>query len=460
MLNACPECFARQQKIDRLVEENQRLKGQLHREERRASEGFFGSSTPSSKRPVKEKSLEENQARRGGGKPGHKGHGRKKIRPDDADHIREVEAPCGDHCPHCHGRHLVDVTADERSVIESVPLKAEKILYRLNGKLCLDCHKVVRAKPPSVMPKALYGNQLVTNVADMHYVHGSPMGRIEAQIGISYAAMVQMLHRLARVFEPVVDRLIQDYRRSPVKHADESGWRTDGSNGYVWLFATNRLSIFTFRDTRSSSVPAAILGKKRLPGTLVVDRYKGYNKAPCALHYCYAHLLRNLEDIEKEFPESQEVRTFVATVAPMLSLAMGLRNQPISDATFYRRAAKLAKDLRASMRMPAQHLGIRAYQDIFIDNEKRLYRWAKDRRVPADNNLAERDLRPTVIARKVSFGSQSEAGAKTRGVMTTVMVTLKKRYPEDYASRFKAALDRIAADPALDPYDALFRPDG
>jgi transposase len=337
-------------------------------------------------------------------------------------------------------------------------MKAEKVLYRLKGKLCLDCHKVVRAKAPSVMPKALYGNQLVTNVSDMHYVHGIPMGRIEAQIGISYAAMVQIEHRLARLFVPVVDRLIEEYRRAPTKHADETGWRTDGSNGYVWLFATDLLSIFEFRDTRSATVPAAILGKKRLPGTLVVDRYAGYNKAPCALQYCYAHLLRNLEDLEKEFPDNQEVRTFVATVAPMLSLAMGLRNQPNSDGVFYSRASKLVRKIRKVMRRPAQHLGIRAYQDIFIDNEKRLYQWAKDRRVPAENNLAERDLRPTVIARKTSFGSQSETGAKTRGVLTTVMVTMKKRYPEDYAARFKAALDKIAENPDINPYEALFPP--
>jgi transposase len=65
---------------------------------------------------------------------------------------------------------------------------------------------------------------------------------------------------------------------------------------------------------------------------------------------------------------------------------------------------------------PAQHLAIRRIQEIFHDNEDRMYRWADDRQIPADNNLAERDLRPTVIARKVSFGSQSEAGANTRSI--------------------------------------------
>jgi hypothetical protein len=53
----------------------------------------------------------------------------------------------------------------------------------------------------------------------------------------------------------------------------------------------------------------------------------------------------------------------------------------------------------AVCRSPAHHLGVRAIQDIFTINEDRLFHWVRDRRVPADNNYAERNLRPTVIAR-------------------------------------------------------------
>ena len=75
--------------------------------------------------------------------------------------------------------------------------------------------------------------------------------------------------------------------------------------------------------------------------------------------------------------------------------------------------------------------------------------------MPADNNRAERELRPTVIARKVSFGSQSEAGAKTREVMMSVMQTLKKRV-KDPIQEFKRALDELALDAELDVAKTLF----
>lgn len=149
----------------------------------------------------------------------------------------------------------------------------------------------------------------------------------------------------------------------------------------------------------------------------MVDRYAGYNKVPCALQYCYAHLLREAQDLEKEFPESEEINIFVSVMAPLLTEAMRLRNYPVSDEEFYRRAAKVKHRIIAAVHGPAVHLGIRHIQDIFKENAHRMYLWANDRRVPADNNLAERDLRPTVIARKVSFGSLSDAGAHTRSVL-------------------------------------------
>jgi hypothetical protein len=250
-------------------------------------------------------------------------------------------------------------------------------------------------------------------------------------------------------------RLIEEYRQAPVKHADETGWRTDGKNGYVWLFATPKLSVFQFGKNRSSKVPQAIFGKALLPGILVVDRYAAYNKTPCRIQYCFAHLLRHVEDLEKEFPGEKEVSTFVAVAAPQLSLAMRLRTQPISDEEFCLRATSLCEEIKATMAQPSHHQGIRRIQDIFRENEGRLYHWADNRAVPADNNLAERDLRPSVIARKVSFGSVTDAGAKTRSTLSTVAATVNKR-DKNVSGRIKEALDLLARTPDADPFPILF----
>jgi transposase len=449
----CEGCFEKQLKIEQLQEELTQLKAKLRYRERKEKEGFFGSSTPSSKVPIKE-NIPEKENKPKGARPGHKGNGRQRIDEAQADRIEYVLPCVGETCPHC-GDMLEEKGFDTRGVLDIRPVKAEKVLYRLPKKYCHRCRKSFKPQAPSVLPRGLYGNQLIATASVMHYMHGIPMGRIGEQIGIGAGALVEIFHTLANLFRSVPQHLIEEYRQAPAKHADETVRRINGKNGYAWLFATERISIFLFKPTRSSKIPKMIRGDEPLPGTLVVDRYAGYNKVPCALQYCYEHLSREVKDLEKEFPDSGEIKSFASVMVPLLTEAMQLRNQPITDEVFYAKAAEVKDQITAVVQAPAVHMGIRRIQDIFVENAHRMYRWAEDRRVPAENNLAERDLRPSVIARKVSFGSLSDAGAETRGILMTVLNTLRKQ-KVDVVNHLKNVLDQLACDMTLDPFKLLF----
>jgi transposase len=455
-INNCPLCLTKQREIDRLTEELARLKQKLRYQERKAAQGFFGSSTPSAQVPVKANTTPR-EPKPKGARPGHPGNGRKSFAAGDADQVVEVAAE-HENCPECGGP-LRDKGQEERSVVEAPPLKAQLRVYRLPKKYCPQCRRTFIPKAPGVLPKSLYGNQLIANAAVLHYGQGMPQGRVCQMTGLSNGALTEIFHRLARLFAAVPPKLIQEYKKDPAKHADETGWRTNGKNGYAWLFATQQLSIFLFGKNRSAAVPQELFGKNQSPGVLVVDRYSGYNQVPCALQYCYAHLLREVQNLEKEFPAEGEIQTFVATVAPLLAKAMSLKQKKISNTRFYAQAKKLKAKIKAAMKAPAKHLAIRRIQDIFREHANRLYHWAHDRRVPAHNNLAERDLRPSVIARKVSFGSNSTAGANTRSILTTILQTLKKR-GRDPNLYLKQTLDQLAHHPKRDPYHLLFRTPG
>jgi transposase len=448
----CAACFEKQRTIDELTEENLRLKAQLNYRQRQATEGFFGSATPSSKKPVKSNAETEKRSKKGGGKIGHKGHGRSSLSEAEADRVERI--PVDELCPEC-GAPLEYKGTKNRSVADCAPVKMQKILYKLEVGRCPRCRKKIIARAPGVLPRFLYGNQLLAHVAVQHYFWGNTLGQIEKQTGIGYGSLVDAMHQLARRLEQVCAALIAAYRLALVKHADETGWRTDGHNGYAWLFCTNEISIFRVRDTRSARVAIEVLGTDPLPGTLVVDRYAVYNKSPSALQYCYTHLKRDVEGIEEEFPQNTEIAAFVGALAPQIAAAITLRTLNITDRQYYEEAAKIKNTIIRSVESRARHPGIHKIQDIFRRHPDRLYRWADDRSIPADNNLAERELRPLVIARKISYGSQSEAGAKTRETIMTVLHSLKKRTP-DSAGTLKAALDQLALNPALDLSKILF----
>jgi len=448
----CPACIAKQRRIDELLEELVALKARLRYQERTVAEGPFGSSTPSSKVPVKPSALPERQARRGGARPGHPGHGRRRVPAPEAHRVTEVPAPA--QCPDC-GATLIGKGMRERTVLDCRPVQVERIVYRLPRRQCPRCGRAVETAAPGVLPKSQYGSGLLAHVAAQHYLYGATLGQIEKQTGLGYGSLVDAMHQLARRLKAVPEALREAYRRAPVKHADETGWRNDGGNGYAWLFATPTLSLFRFRPTRAASVVRETFGPRRLGGVLIVDRYAGYNHAPCAIQYCYAHLLRDVQDLEKAFPDQPEVAAFVAALAPLLAGAMSLRGQGLARGTFRRQAAALKRRILAVVNRPARHPAVQEMQDLFRQKAERLYHWARDPAIPAENNLAERELRPLVVARKVSFGSQSDRGAATRETLMTVLHTLRKRTP-DPAHAFKAALDHLAQSPDADPVQLLF----
>jgi transposase len=448
----CKECLSKQQKINNLEEEIITLKSKLRYQERTVKEGFFGSSTSSAKIPVKPNRQKERQRYRGGGKVGHQGHGRGSICEEDADKVEKI--PIGDICPDC-GSTLEQKGTKDRTVIDCQPVKMKKIVYHLQRKHCPKCKKLISARAPGVFAKCLYSNQLLAYVAVQHYIYGNTLGQIEKQTGIGYSSLVDAMHQLSKRLKDVPNALITAYRASEVKHADETGWRTDGNNGYAWLFCTPKISIFRVRKTRSASVPKEVFGEKPVPGVLVVDRYNGYNKLPVEIQYCYAHLLRTVKDLEKDFPENAEIKSFAEALALQLANAISLRTLDITDKQFKRQATKIKNKIINITNRQAKHPAIQKIQDIFREKADRLYHWADDRNIPADNNLAERELRPLVIARKISFGSQSDAGAKTREIIMTVLHTLKKRVP-DVTIAFKSALDKLAEDDDIDPYKTVF----
>jgi len=455
----CKECFQKGLEIEKLKEEIKRLKQQVSQARKKAlSEGAFGTSTPSSKIPVKRNSTEEDREKRGGARLGHRGHGRSSVNEKEADRIVDLGKASQSHCPDCqlklHSRGM-----KRRTVIEVTPRETERVLYQYRQSVCPGCSKTVIQKPPGVFPKSLYGNGLLSQAAMLHYIYGVSLGKVIRLFDgkVTEGGLVQAFHRMGQIFEKAIPRLIEEYRESPVKHADETGWRTDGKGGYVWIFCTDKGSIYRFGQRRASSVALEVIGHERVPGVLVVDRCPAYNQMPCEIQYCFAHLHRQVKTLKEEFSENREVQRFTEQVIPLLKESMGLRTQPIADSKYYDRAKALKNELQTIMNRPGKHPGVTQIQNIFVTKEPRLYHWVRDRRVPTENNAAEREARIPVLARKISFGSQSEQGARTRSAIMTYLFTAKKRLkPSQSIDHWLlSTLNQLAKNPSTDVYTLL-----
>jgi transposase len=90
-----------------------------------------------------------------------------------------------------------------------------------------------------------------------------------------------------------------------------------------------------------------------------------------------------------------------------------------------------------------------------VEKADRLYQWCQSAKIPAENNYAKREIRKIVMARKISYGSQSKKGAETREIWTSVLASLKKREANP-RKKLVEALNKLSEDENFDIAEFLF----
>ena len=252
---------------------------------------------------------------------------------------------------------------------------------------------------------------------------------------ISVGEVVDLLHRVAARGGATVEQLREQVRMRAVVHADETGWREAGHNGYVWLLATPEGErVYTFDHSRAGAVITALLGTD-FAGVLVTDFYGAYNDTPGGQHQrCWVHLLRDVHRLQEEYPLPStrlalEVRSWTGAVKTLWQrVQVGATGPPLGAEPEQqeRRYRELLGEVQAlgdqfveQMGHPCRPLAWRLWH--FADELLTCVR--QPGVVPTDNNAAERALRPLVIARKISGGSRSSRGSATRMTLSSLFAT-------------------------------------
>ena len=95
-------------------------------------------------------------------------------------------------------------------------------------------------------------------------------------------------------------------------HADETGWRQNGNNGYVWTFSTPTERYFLRRGRGKAVVDEAL--SESFSGVLVSDCYAAYHHYDGPKQRCWAHLLRDIHDLVALYPKDTALAQWAAAV--------------------------------------------------------------------------------------------------------------------------------------------------
>jgi len=248
------------------------------------------------------------------------------------------------------------------------------------------------------------------------------------------------------MLENGLEQLLNEFRSAPVKHADETTWSCDGKNGYAWGFFTPTASLYRLRGTRGSVVANEVFGDGPHFGVLGVDRYAAYGKTwQGAIQYCFEHYKRNVGDLLEAEPENKEYKKYIPGFLDLLREAMTLRSR-FKGEKYSEESRRVRDEILNWISKPVKDGKLKGYFDYMSETRHRFFQWVEHPEIEAENNLAERRLRPLVVARKVCFGSQSEKGLKTRETLMSIIDTLKLRY-EDPVGKLSCVLNELAKNP-------------
>jgi len=251
---------------------------------------------------------------------------------------------------------------------------------------------------------------------------------------LSIGEIVEVLHRVRENGQPALRQLRGEMRKSPVVHADETGWREDGQAGYVWTFSTpdgpEAVRYFQRDKSRSGHVAKRVLSVS-FKGTLVSDFFAGYNRYKGPHQRCWVHLLRDLHELKERHAGNgpvlqwaKDVRTLydeAKAALPGIKERTDQEREALYD-SLVERSQKLALPYARTKQHPCWALAKR-----LLRHQDELFQFVRVNGLPADNNLAERSLRPIVVIRKISGGTRSSAGSKTRMALASLFATWRAR---------------------------------
>jgi len=339
-------------------------------------------------------------------------------------------------CPECHAQ-LSDVKKHTRIVEDIVPPKLWVKCYHTSSGYCAGCRRIIESRaseqppaPPGVdLPQGQLGLNALAAGALLRMQYRLPFCQITQLfldlpgLAVSSGAVARQIQRIGRWLEGEYERLKVLLRGSSAVHMDETGWRTDGKNGWLWTMLSDQHTVYHVDESRGQKVVAELLGET-FAGTLVSDFYGGYGKVDCGKQKCLVHLLRELKQTAEKHPAFAAGRFYPRCVRLVKQMLLLKKKKPALEVkVFEAKVRRLERRVKELIDASPKELQALRLTKRLKRHRQELTHFLRHADVAGTNNAAERALRPMVVARKISGGSRSEKGAKATAILMSVLRT-------------------------------------
>ena len=405
-----------------------------------------------------EKQETPGSGRKRGQQRGAAGHGRTQ-RPGLEERTETLTPPEDARVCSCCGEVYVANGVDESTLIE-IEVKAHKrVIHRPRWRRACGCasspKEVSAPPPPRLFLRTLYGTTFWTRFLFERFACHRPLHRVAAWMAghglpVSPGTLANSLKRFVPLFEPLADAILAHQNTAALRHADETSWRVqelrgEGRSSRAWLWTSVSSDAVSFHIDPSRSAEAALeLFGEAPPGTIIVcDRYSAYRRlvrlcgGQMTLAYCWTHQRRDfIECAAGQVKLTPWCQAWIERIAEIYRLNEARlkhydpgrkRQTPAFRAAQGRLKEKLdSLFAEAERQLAGLDDGARENKALrsLLNHREGLCVFLDRPQTPLDNNLAERMLRGPAIGRRLSFGSDSETGARLTALMYSVIGTL------------------------------------
>ena len=311
-----------------------------------------------------------------------------------------------------------------------------KMIIESERQWCTTCKTEVNAKDTRTLPFTEYGINTFMMTMILRFKCHSSLSNIATVITISYGLSLSksevsnLLKQTKIYFRSRYQKLITTVRKGNIMYNDETGWLVNGQSAWMWIMANKQTTVYIAAESRGRGIMEYIYGNSQ--SRSMHDGLGSYLKSiPRDKHlYCWAHFLRFcFEETVGEKKDSQGI----SIRDTLITLYRLKREYP--DCSLKKLEFTLISKLDEILQVQSSNSSIKAIQKrlkVQKDGLVRALLYSPD----GTNNLAERELRPIVIHKKISYGSDTFTGMETTAILGSIMQTLAKT-DEPFIPRLK-----------------------
>lgn len=405
-----------EKRIEKLKKENEQLRKELAAKRK----------IPRWVKPNKSDEKIKN-AKKKGPKFGHKAH--RRSRPENVDQTVVVFP---ESCPEGHGELPFPSPSKWHTHIQiDLPDPGKPIVteFIVGSSYCAACGKYHSAT--GRVGGSLYGPRLHAQVCYWKYSLGLTLPKIQKllldqwNLSLSTGQLSELITRTSNKFEDAYDGLKTDLHDQSHLHVDETGWRVDGKNSWLWSFSNQDISVYVIDPSRGQGVVEDILGEV-FGGVLCSDFYGAYHRIDSEKQKCWAHILRDLKNLSEKEANNLEIQYFSSRLKNFFDRGKALRESASKGIDVTQQLKRLMGDTERFACRKFKHSELQTLAKRLIKYRCEMYTFIEKNLEPTNNN-AEREIRPAVLMRKTSYGNRSDQGRQNQAIMMSIIRTAHKR---------------------------------